>query len=447
MYIIGTVRYNSLRAKRKEREMSNRKGGGVQSDNLGEIRFTGAPELELPNVDLTDLSPEKLEETARKTKEKAKEVERWVTTFLGNVKAVRQLTREAQELVADQVTEKRQHLQDLLDSETPAYRRAAWKAYLLWHICNCPCNFKAAKQMLEKLVEDGYMEEDSEGVLEIWDRYYSVPHQSAFGEEENDQVQEALSNLQFQVGQKTRQQKRNRAAELREQGEISPQELLEGKAGKCFLPIPPEYDERRDFWRRGGNLLVRQDEQGRIWPLEATGGIENAICEAVGMNVFLLGYSLSWENPPSVKNLPDEENGKIRLLWFLINRAIEAVQEEEEMKNLREEFQEDADITDREFFLERRTGTCLIHFQGKWENRDGSEVPYLFFLAERGEEEGETTIHLVEIPEHLEKLFSECQENYPEGGDHFEDVPQPLRAVLQACFGQVQRASHMAEEE
>jgi len=52
----------------------------------------------------------------------------------------------------------------------------------------------------------------------------------------------------------------------------------------------------------------------------------------------------------------------------------------------------------------------------------------------------------VDTPDHLKDFFAPCMGDYSEERVKFEDVPQPLRAVLQAGYGQTQESEQKSAQ-
>ena len=195
-------------------------------------------------------------------------------------------------------------------------------------------------------------------------------------------------------------------------------------------------------------MQVESDGE-RVTPLAATGTIQGAIEEAMGLKVHLLLKSLEWDTAPHVQALPLDMNKKIQLLWHVLQRGLLAAEEKQQRQALRDEFKEKATITPEQFFLEGQPGICLVQLEDDWEDRalDGkvkNRVLDPFFLAERfnqGEEE-QGFIRIVEVPPHFEEMLAPCMGEYAEG-EKFQELPYPLALVLRNVYGQTAKAAQI----
>lgn len=415
---------------------------------LGQIELS--PQIpELPEVEFGDLV--ELEAQAEEIRRAAGEIRGWTLSTLGQLGKVRQMSREAQDLAAPKLAQANKDLASLLSHEIPAYRRAAWLG-LLEHEFSLELNSRAeVEELLNRLVKEGRLVECADGALRAYGKSYDISPDSYFGEPEKAEVRGFLAKLLSRVFQETGKVRESKAQALRAQGSSDLKALLTGKPGKYTVEVPSEkvVQNGKTFWRGGGVLLVKSNEQ-EIHPVDASGAIEGAIQEAQDFGVFLKVYTLAlaWDKPPIVPGLDPERGRKIQLLWHLLKRAIRAKEEAGSVAEVREALADRATVSPKEFFLERQLGTCLAGFQGTWENPDGTPgLTDIFFLVERTEEEGVKRIRIADAPDHLREFFAPClDKEFVEEGKKFEGVAQPLGAVLQAIYGQTWKASQSAEK-
>lgn len=399
-----------------------------------ELGTAFVPFPELPEVDLSDFAG--LEAQAKEIREGAGRIKFWVEAAVLQLDQTDGMSREARELVAKRIEATETSLAEVLHDEVPAYRRAAWLAFLNHEFSRELHSREEVKTLLERLVREGRLIERADGELKVYDKTYVVSPDAAFGEPEVEETRKALSGLLNRVYVETSKTWKDKSQEFRSRATIGAQELANGTAGICALDVPPEKVQNGDqvFWRGGGTLLVQSDDQ-RIVPLDAVGSIEGAVREAKDLRVHLLVSSLKYETAPMVK-LPPEAARKVQLLWHLIKRAIRAETQREQVLKARAELEAKATISPQEFFLEHLSGVCLVEFSGVWEIPGGDTISNLFLLVER-EVEKESRIAIVEVPDHFKDFFASCiGEKFSEEGSKFEGVGQPLRAVLQAVYGQ-----------
>lgn len=413
--------------------------------DLDQLNLVPVPEL--PEVNLGDLAA--LEAQADRISEAATQTQIWVRSTLGQISEVEKARREVREMVADKVREAQQKLSSLLNHEIPAYRRAAWLG-LLGHEFSRGLNSKPeVEDLLNRLVQNGRLEEDPSGPLQAYHKAYVVSANACFGKSEKEEVRKGLDTLLSRVFQETGKTWKEKTQELRTQGSSDLNALLDGKPGKYAVEVPAEKVNQNGqiFWRGGGTLLVEVNEQGEILPLDSSGSIEEAIEEVKALGIFLMAYTLKWDKPPFVQGFDPERVKKLHLLWYLLKRAIRHKEEAERIAKLKEKLAKKTSVSPKEFFLDHKPGICLAEFQGAWQNLDGSAGPNnFFFLVERKEEqETEIRIRVVDAS-NLNGFFSSCMDEYTQEDDKFKGTAQPLRAVLMAIFGQVLETSQDANK-
>lgn len=395
--------------------------------------------LEESRVDLPELRKiskclEGFEAQAEKIREGAKKVKFWVNSALSLLDQINKLSPEARDLAVERTTSIQRTFNDLLKHNVLKYRQAAWLSLFNYEFSKDYRTRKEVEELVEKLVKERRLIDDPQGELRIYNRHLRISPEARFEEKEVAEIEEIIKSLLARVENEETKRRGQRVEELKARADITLQDLCDGRPGKCFLSVPPERVENggQAFWRGGGTLLVESDGE-KILPFAATGTIEAAIEEVKNLRIHLLVSSLRNEKAPVVLALPPEMNRKVQLLWHLIKRAIR----QEEVKTVAAAFARKATISAQEFFLEKKPGICLVEFQGIWETPTGERIPNLFFLVERRKrKKDQTEIILLEVPEHLNGFFACMGEEYPEKDNKFQGVEQPLRAVLQAVYGQ-----------
>lgn len=432
---------------------------------LEKVRASFIPLPELPEISDALIADEAVAERIR---EGAGKIREWVAAVLPKIDEARKGSREAQELAAEAVKEAEQKLHEYLRDDTPAYRRASWMG-VLSHRLSAEINSRAeAIALIQELVEQDYLlkipapsrngdeQETSQELpataLEAYGMGYIVPDESAFGDPELDELKKGFTDFLNRVWEAERKTRIQGAQNLFAQNELTSQEFLAGTSGKFALGIPPEEvrktDGTTDFWRGGGTLLMQSDGENAT-PLAATGTIQNAVAEAKNLGIHLKLQSLEWEIPPFIKALPPDMSRKIQLIWYLIKRGLQALEEKQQRQALKEKLAEKATVTSEQFLLEGKEGVCLVQFEQDWEERapDGQVVNRVtdpFFLVERytQDEGNQRFILLVEVPPHFEALLKPCMGGHLEG-DKFSGVPHPLGTMLRNAYGQAAKLAQI----
>lgn len=430
--------------------------GTMVAKSLRDLEDLLVPLPELPTVEELDI--DNLEARAEKVREAAEQVQGWVQTTLAQLDMMNRASREAKELAARAIANSQKKLDDLLHrEEMPAYRRAAWTALLRHELAKDLRTREEVERLLERLVREERLVEDPAGLLEAYRKRYAIPPDSLFEEPEATEIHRAMGQLLLRVYREVGRDRAKRSQDLWGQKTIDWRQLVGGVPGKYVGNVPPQEGRNADgttFWRAGGTLLVEcvvRGNERRIYPLDATGGIEAAVREARELGVYLFVDSLGWNRPPKIPGLSLEQGSKVQLVWYLLQRAGRNEEEEEGVRSDLERLDNLADIAPEDFFLNRQVGTCLARYDGVWkvpttDGRTGAEVPHLFFLVERVENGDVAKIRIVEAPEHLRDLLANCMAEYPEEGERFQGCPYPLRAILQAIFGQVAKSAQIANQ-
>ena len=386
-------------------------------------------QLDLPNPEA--IAPGDIAKQSQIIDEGQKKVQEWAKKLLTNIvqrtAAVGSIENPGQRKIAQQLA-KEGNTKDLIalngylhgGDKNLFYRQAAWLATLEFHFSSSPQTSEELIALLERMVTDGYLAKSPTGAgyLRPYTKGYDFPSDCQLEETEKAKIKGLLLSLRGKVFDL---EKKN----LADKSTLSVKDFLAGRPGKIALVIHAEKAMRagQTLWRAGGVLLLESDGQ-RIKPLDATGGIEEGVMEAKNMKVFLLLSSLQRDAPPFIKGLTPEMVKKTQLIWYLTKRGL-----------IRYRFAAMETVNQEGFFVEGKDGYCFLDFKGTWQIPNGATVANFFFLIQRKTVTGVKRIHIASAPNHLEEFFADCLGEYEEG-QKFEGVPQPLRAVLQAAYGQ-----------
>lgn len=409
------------------------------------------PPLEDNVFDLTIFTTEMAEREAKEFREKKspkleEDVKRALPWLDALAKADRE-TKEVMEFVLKQSGKKHpaDWLRENLSHPIAPYRRITWTTLLKYYFSQEVKTKEEVQELLSFLCQQGYLQKDPNGPFKAFGESYALPERALVvlaGQPELSQLTRTFRELLWRVRLTEKRAAEEKGKTLLSQSTLSLDEFLGGKPGLLALEIPEKEG------RRGGVLLVRTEE-GKIFPIDAVGGFQKAIEEAKKLRIFLLLQSLSRNSPPFIKGMESEKGAKIALLWHLIKNGISELKTREEIEALRKEMKATANLSPEEFFLAGKAGATLAEWKGPWlwktivegEVKE-SRLENLFFLVERQEKEGQSIIRLARIPPWLEEFFSNCQGEFKEG-ERFEGVPQPLKSVLRAIWGQVRKRSQI----
>jgi hypothetical protein len=285
---------------------------------------------------------------------------------------------------------------------------------------------------------------------------------------ENYELARLLENFLRRTSLTEREARTKAAEALYAQAELSLNDFLAGKTGSITFGVPPEQvfkedgstpatrEDGSEIWRGGGTLLVRNDGQGNVWPVSASGNIQRGVDPAVAMKkVYVPHDRLEQKSLGYIEGLSREENGKAVLIWNLLRRGIAAAKKEQEIRDQKTKLAAGVDlISMADFLLEGKSGFCLIESERPWEPHvtNGDKPVYIspfYFLAERfvqGEgDDARSFIRVVKAPQNIEIYLAPCSGEYPDS-EKFSSCPQPLQAVLRAIYGQTANNARLAEK-
>jgi hypothetical protein len=406
------------------------------------------------------------EAVLQRLREGASEIRRWTVSTLAQLDTLAQAPRELRELNEDKIAEAKKAFLEYLDADPKVYRRACWLGTLEQRFSAPVTSKTEAQAVIDGLVQEELLERTEGGPLKAFGNTYAVPANSTFKEPEIAEVAGFLQQLLQRAFLAEREAKIRQATVLYDQSELSVDELLGGKAGRITLGVPPEpmlehgepvrNGDGSPRWRGGGTLLVESDGN-KVWPIGASGNIERGVQEAIALKVHLLLYTLGWEFPPRIQGLELEKAKKVTLLWNLLRRGINAEKRNQEIRTQKAGLVEGVKpISMKEFFVDGQPGTCLVELSKPWEPLVATGEPPvyindMFFLVERfvqASEDGDgkkTFVKIVGTASHINEYLASCMGEYAED-DKFGGCPQPLRAILQAAFGQAVKEAHLAEK-
>lgn len=386
--------------------------------------------------------------------------------------------RVKRKMAADKVAKKKQMTEEYVEAcfshEDSYFRSAAAMAYLRHSFSQTFKTAEDASAMLAGLETRGVLvKTGNNGQIMIGYQHYNVGQDFGIDPEDLAEITEAIAKFSRQLMQLVRQQRQEKAKEMADEADIDLAMVLKGKNGKCLLEVPAEsYRDREghEKWRGGGSLLAEFCER-EVLPISGVGSIENAVKGMVEADVRLQRHTLVWDMPPAsgkaafervLKGVMDTMGlseteaeryiNQMKAMWWLINRAVRAMEGKEAMQKLKEEFYSKADITATQLFglngsHKPQNGTACLEFHGTFHNKANQPaLANLIFLATGGEDGGEATIEVTEVPEHLNEVLGGFVGKKFPVKDNFSNCPAQLGRILRGIRGQLDLAAEIAKE-
>jgi hypothetical protein len=451
-------------------------------DRLKEV--TKGLRLQVPKIRaLPNLDTEDIRSTIKQKTEACHQIQEDVANalkFLADVRSLieEQSDRTAKKIVeaetAESAKEMQEYLNDVLDLEDPIYCQHSALAYIKSVLSQKFTDYDQAQEVLHDLCQRGLLVQTGrEGPILIGYQRYAIDSKFGFETEDIEEISDAVAKFSKCLMTLVRQQRQEKKREAEEDVDIELGDAITGENGKCLAEVPAESYEDRDgnpAWRGGGSLLVNFTDK-EVIPILGIGSIENAIKGMVASNVSLARYTLDWDSPPghgrrafervragvmetAGLNATEAEAyvNKMKALWWLLQRAINALKEKEKIERLKEEFQEKAEISAEQFFgLNGSTtsaqGTAFLSFEGAFHQKGNDPSVYnLFFLATRGEENGVETVEIKDVPEHVQKFIGGFRGKKFPAENNFSGCPAQLGRVLRGIRSQMDLAHEIAKD-
>jgi len=451
----------SAKAKAKPRTVATsleELGGAVKDLKLNIPKLRALPSL----AGIGETIEQKLEAVAQVGEDVANavrflsEVNKNLAQYNGNRTALKIVRSQSEKGVEDM----NNYLNAVFSLDDVIYQQAAAIAYVKAILSQ---DFKTAKKAFEALreLEDRSIllpAKQGQGRVIIGYQYYEVSEKFSMEPDDLAELSATIANFSRLLKTLIFQQRQEDLEKARREAEITLEEAMDGKNGKCLLEVPAENFVDKsgvEHWRGGGNLMVELVDK-EVIPLYAIGSIEGLIRKVSGNGVWLPRFTLEQPVAPgtgnSFKKVCDAIMRQHRLnredaqdylnqertLWFLINRATRALRMKKAVETTREEFFNKATISPEEFFgLNGSTdhpqnGIACLEFKGTFKTKT-NDIEGLFILASRAGYD----ITLIEVPKHLEKTFGEFIGKKFPATDDFDKCPQDLRRVLRGIRGQV----------
>jgi uncharacterized protein YdaU (DUF1376 family) len=372
------------------------------------------------------------------------------------------------------------YINQALGLDEKILRAAAAEAYLDAVFSQQQENWDQAMSMLHDLVNRGILvRPDQEAEFDRSTSSVMVGYQHYTINPNLGMDQDQVAAVGAQIGKFSRvlislekQRRDEKSMAIKARAEITMDDARAGENGKCVIVVPPEqYEDDRGQrrWRGGGDILV-EFQKNEIFPLEASGSIEDQVQEMIRRQVALRRDALGRNVPPGFGNRAFDEFvdsvchnlglsladagvyvRKVQALWHMINRAVKRDNEAKAVAEVRKQLKDKATITMAEFFeLDGSTGktvnkSAFMELRATLNLREGPRVSNPFFLATWREKNGKTFFELTEVPPHLKEIFGHLQgRQYPM--DDYKDWPVQLGQVVKAIRDQEEMVAAAATE-
>jgi len=358
-------------------------------------------------------------------------------------------------------------LEAALKHDVLYFKLAAAMSYLKYCFSLTFKSHEEASKMLVDLKNRGLLVEG--GPIPIGYKKYQLGD-FGFEPEDTKELESLITSFARKFMALEKQRRHDKSRVMEEDSNITMDELLDGKIGKCFMQVPPECYENRDGgtkWRAGGAIVVQATPK-EVFPISATGGLETSVRDMRDIQVRLPRYSLKWDGPPGdgknfsrvrdgvmkTRDVDEEEAQRyvnmMKVLWHLIHRAFKALDAKEKLGELNEEFRQRATISPEAFFGLNgsdapENGIVCLEYEGAFKDADKPSIYNLFFLAERTEEDSRSVVSIVDMPPHTAEILGQLASKRFSEGENFKELPAVLRRVLYAIKGRLELASEIAK--
>ena len=253
--------------------------------------------------------------------------------------------------------------------------------------------------------------------------HYRISDKLGLDATDIDEISGVVEQLSRAVKTMERERRDTMTEEMKAQANISLEDALAGKVGKCLVYVPPEaYRDSKDVekWRGGGNVMF-DFGKNEVAAIQASGSVERLIADIAARKVVLYRSHLTWKTTPPfrvlvesiAKNLElsrfqaESYAGDIMTLWHMLRRGIAHDKEVKAQAKAKEEMLVKAEITAMEFFGLNGAGgkpvqnkTAFLQFDGVFHLRD-TKLFNPFLLATRGMDADKEFLEVVEVPSHL----------------------------------------------
>ena len=306
------------------------------------------------------------------------------------------------------------YLENVFNLEDKILVSAIARSYIETSLSQNFSDGTAAREMLQDLIDRKLLiKADQNGAISVGYNKYNIGN-FGLNSKEVEKIGKKADEFSKFIMKLENQRRQAQVKDMTERSEISLDEAANGKNGMCILNVPPEPYTKDGVQRwRGGGYILLDFKFNCVFPIEASGSIENLVEQMVGLHVQLERRTLSWDRPPTgrdesiseiMRNFKlsfdnaQEFVKKAQALWYLIKRGIKRLDNLEERNQIKKEMAKKASLETLKFFPKgtMSEGTSLLYFSGVV-----NEIDEPFFLAKRLVRENNEFFKVEEFAPHL----------------------------------------------
>lgn len=331
--------------------------------------------------------------------------------------------------------------------------------------------------MLKGLVAMGILVQSADKGTPITIGYLHYKISPDFGLDAEDiaEVGAVVGKLSNHIKTLERQRREAMTKQMEAEADITLDEALEGKNGKCLVHVPSETffrkvvdeatkQETQVKDRRGGGNVYFDFQPDSVVALKASGSVERLIADIARQKVSVPRHMLGLKKEEMTRgslarsvgrefNLDREKAwdyaGNLMTLWHMLRRGIEDHQSKKQILHLKKAMEVEADITMLQFFGlngsegHPKDGTALIEYGGKIKLRSGRKLFNPFLLVTRVTEDDKAFFEVAGVPPHLQDVFGQFEgKRFPMDGN-YQECPE-LGDLLDEVQGQQEMAAATA---
>lgn len=427
-------------------------------------------DLELP-TDFSGLAKSAVEEIyamTQKIESGVKDSLKWLANKEAYIDSIED--RMKRKITIDGWKKKEKEVQEYLNAclthNCLYFKVAAAMSYFKYWFSLPPNWQEDANKMLADFLDRKLLIEDSDGPIELNFKHFRIGD-FGFEKEDEEEIEKALIAFKRNLQAFENQKRKSKSREEQKKADVTLDDLLAGKNGRCFMQVPPQPPRfEGGKWLAGGGLTVEANNKFII-PILGVGGLEKHIERMKQLGVHLERHTLKYSCPPATGNerfeiifdwvmknndLTEEEAedyvNKMKVLWHLIARARKGQEAKERLAEIKEEFRKKATISPYEIFGlkgDAAKGIAYIELEGPCIDGDKPAIYEFFLLLERGEENGKNFISIKDMPPHVAVLLGEFSgKKFSEEKD-FLETPGILRRVLRHIKNQQKLAYEISK--
>jgi hypothetical protein len=365
----------------------------------------------------------------------------------------------AHEKVGSRKQKAEEFIQAILDHKDLIYRSVAAKATLMHYFTVEVKSLEDRDWAVAKLENYKLLVRETTGPIYIGHQRFAISDQFGLDNEERQEVGKVYEQFNHAVEQLEKTRRQENTAVMKEVVTLDFNQFMAGALGKYVLEVPPrQLNERKQLG--GGKLFLEViNHNGKLYvtPRGAFGSIERPVAAMIEEYVVLGHDDLFTNEPPRGSELTKEIQEsydldyseavqhirKIHSLWYMCQRGIRQVAEQQEDLQEMKRLEGQATISAEEFFGLGQTnkvqeGIAFLEFSGVFKDKEGNkEYHNLALLVERKNQDGTSMITVIDtLMRHIELLEPYIGNAYEANDSVFGKVPIKLSRIIRAIRSQ-----------